>query len=202
MFFSEVHKQSLGQWSPNGKYLAAAAQNRILIRNAESLKLVQAEEVRIHYFMECLSRCAVNTMLSADFGILNLSSLLSCGSRCQLLHLRNVGSLAEKFKPCGFPCQFLRDFGSRTRLTSVILCQGVREQGLFRVFVSSWLLDPVIVNNCSRARRSFSAANVSISRMTYSSVLGGLKHCRLPHDVVKLFPSACAFSRSCCCDLL
>ncbi|CAE8585482.1 unnamed protein product [Polarella glacialis] len=41
MFFSEVHKQSLGQWSPNGKYLAAAAQNRILIRNAESLKLVQ-----------------------------------------------------------------------------------------------------------------------------------------------------------------
>eukprot|EP00931_Biecheleriopsis_adriatica_P083334 TRINITY_DN56917_c0_g1_i1.p1 TRINITY_DN56917_c0_g1~~TRINITY_DN56917_c0_g1_i1.p1 ORF type:complete len:439 (-),score=67.50 TRINITY_DN56917_c0_g1_i1:122-1438(-) len=41
MQFSEVLRQSLGRWSPDGKYLAAASQNRVLVREPETLKLVQ-----------------------------------------------------------------------------------------------------------------------------------------------------------------
>eukprot|EP00440_Ansanella_granifera_P048816 gb/GFBE01052891.1/.p1 GENE.gb/GFBE01052891.1/~~gb/GFBE01052891.1/.p1 ORF type:complete len:452 (+),score=76.12 gb/GFBE01052891.1/:1-1356(+) len=41
MQFSEVLRQSLGQWSHDGRYFAAAAQNRVLVREPETLKLVQ-----------------------------------------------------------------------------------------------------------------------------------------------------------------
>jgi len=40
MDFSDVHKGSLAQWSPDSKHLAAVAQNRLLIRDAEALSLV------------------------------------------------------------------------------------------------------------------------------------------------------------------
>eukprot|EP00928_Gymnodinium_smaydae_P053899 TRINITY_DN37790_c0_g1_i1.p1 TRINITY_DN37790_c0_g1~~TRINITY_DN37790_c0_g1_i1.p1 ORF type:complete len:516 (-),score=66.16 TRINITY_DN37790_c0_g1_i1:88-1635(-) len=38
---SDVHKQVHGTWSPDGRHLAAAAGNRLLVREAEGLKLVQ-----------------------------------------------------------------------------------------------------------------------------------------------------------------
>ncbi|CAJ1339231.1 unnamed protein product [Effrenium voratum] len=37
----EVFRQTLGQWSPNGKYLAGAQQNRLQIREPDSMKLLQ-----------------------------------------------------------------------------------------------------------------------------------------------------------------
>lgn len=40
MEFSEVQKQALCQWSPDSRHLAAAAQNRVLLRDAETLSLV------------------------------------------------------------------------------------------------------------------------------------------------------------------
>uniref|UniRef100_A0A6T0RL79 Uncharacterized protein n=1 Tax=Alexandrium monilatum TaxID=311494 RepID=A0A6T0RL79_9DINO len=39
--FSEVHKQVLGEWAPDGRHLAAVSQNRLLVRGGNSLKLVQ-----------------------------------------------------------------------------------------------------------------------------------------------------------------
>lgn len=55
MNYSEVLRQGLGQWSPNGRYLAGAQQhlgpshlwdgalrNRLQIRDPDSLKLLQA----------------------------------------------------------------------------------------------------------------------------------------------------------------
>jgi len=41
MEFSEIHKQAVGQWSPDSRYLAAAAQNRVLVRDAGTLSLAQ-----------------------------------------------------------------------------------------------------------------------------------------------------------------
>mmetsp|Transcript_2638 Transcript_2638/g.10213 ORF Transcript_2638/g.10213 Transcript_2638/m.10213 type:complete len:293 (+) Transcript_2638:112-990(+) len=41
MRFSELHKHTCGQWSPDGRYLAAASMGRVLVRDAETLKLVQ-----------------------------------------------------------------------------------------------------------------------------------------------------------------
>lgn len=40
MEFSEVQKQSLCQWSPDGRHLASVAQNRVLLRDAGTLSLV------------------------------------------------------------------------------------------------------------------------------------------------------------------
>ena len=40
-YMSEVLRQGLGQWSPNGRYLAGAQQNRLQIRDPEFLKLLQ-----------------------------------------------------------------------------------------------------------------------------------------------------------------
>jgi len=40
MNISESHRQSLGRWSPDGAHLAGVSQNRVLVREAESLKLV------------------------------------------------------------------------------------------------------------------------------------------------------------------
>lgn len=41
MEFSDVYKQCLGKWSPNSQYLAAAAQNRVLVREPSSMRLLQ-----------------------------------------------------------------------------------------------------------------------------------------------------------------
>lgn len=41
MGFSDVHKQYAGSWSPDGLYLAAVAQNRVLVRSADTARLVQ-----------------------------------------------------------------------------------------------------------------------------------------------------------------
>lgn len=41
MEFTDVQKQTGGQWSPDSKHLAVASQNRVLVRDAESLNLVQ-----------------------------------------------------------------------------------------------------------------------------------------------------------------
>lgn len=41
MEFTEVQKQTGGQWSPDRKHLAVAAHNRVLLRDADSLNLVQ-----------------------------------------------------------------------------------------------------------------------------------------------------------------
>ncbi|CAE7454490.1 WRAP73 [Symbiodinium natans] len=42
MDFSDVLGQSLAQWSPNARYVAAADKNRVQVREPDSLKLVQA----------------------------------------------------------------------------------------------------------------------------------------------------------------
>eukprot|EP00435_Cladocopium_sp_Y103_P025327 s59_g6.t1 len=39
--YTDVLRQGLGEWSPNGKFLAGAQQNRLQIREHESLKLLQ-----------------------------------------------------------------------------------------------------------------------------------------------------------------
>jgi len=41
MKFSEVHKLAWGQWAPDGRHLASVAQNRVLVRDATILNLVQ-----------------------------------------------------------------------------------------------------------------------------------------------------------------
>lgn len=41
MSCSEVHGQALGHWSPDGRHIAGAAQNRLLLRDAETWKLLQ-----------------------------------------------------------------------------------------------------------------------------------------------------------------
>eukprot|EP00434_Breviolum_minutum_P019521 symbB.v1.2.017219.t1/scaffold1333.1/size124786/5 len=41
MEYTDVFRQGLGEWSPNGKFLAGAQQNRLQIREHDSLKLLQ-----------------------------------------------------------------------------------------------------------------------------------------------------------------
>lgn len=85
MSFSEVHKQSLGQWAPNGKHLAAVAQNRLLLREAETLKLVQ-----VYVCVDKVERIEwspdseyVLTQVARQ-GIVQIWSLRECNWECRI----------------------------------------------------------------------------------------------------------------------
>eukprot|EP00929_Paragymnodinium_shiwhaense_P079819 TRINITY_DN41608_c0_g1_i1.p1 TRINITY_DN41608_c0_g1~~TRINITY_DN41608_c0_g1_i1.p1 ORF type:complete len:523 (-),score=98.51 TRINITY_DN41608_c0_g1_i1:172-1671(-) len=120
MACSEVYKQAAGKWSPNSRYLAAASQNRVLVREGDTLKLVRV-------FL-CVDK--VERIEWADDSV----HLLSEASRQGVVHIWNLND-------GDWQCRIDESLGGVARARWSPSCRHVVIVSEFQLYLSVWDLE-------------------------------------------------------------